>query len=197
MTVVDRFVSDPVVIDLGWFLLHVLWQGTLVALVLAAVLPLLDERAARLRYALSTLALASMLAVPLVTAFSPVIFSGTTARPSTYESRRHRCGTPHAPDPATSLMSRAVGLTAWAPWLVQRGSARLFLTIGHSRAGWLRGRLEQNGMINVPNRFSAVPRAEAAVWVAREVIFRRRGAPRVPAVIGYSPVLLRRSARQC
>ena len=46
---------------LGWALVHFVWQGTALALVLALALAALRPAAARTRYALSLLALCAML----------------------------------------------------------------------------------------------------------------------------------------
>ncbi|WP_224240407.1 M56 family metallopeptidase [Hyalangium gracile] len=53
--------------SLGWALLHLLWQGALVAVVLALALRVLGRRAANARYALACGALVMMLALPLAT----------------------------------------------------------------------------------------------------------------------------------
>jgi beta-lactamase regulating signal transducer with metallopeptidase domain len=55
---------------LGWALFHFLWQGALVAVVSGAFAWLLRERSPALRYALSCGALATMLALPVATAWS-------------------------------------------------------------------------------------------------------------------------------
>jgi beta-lactamase regulating signal transducer with metallopeptidase domain len=55
---------------LGWALLHSLWQGGLLAVVLAGALSLLKGRSASLRYALACAALALMLAAPVATFWS-------------------------------------------------------------------------------------------------------------------------------
>src|ERR1044071_2755049 len=55
------------VTDLGWTLVHFLWQGLLLALLLEALLSFLRGARARHNFALATLVL--MLAAPLVTFF--------------------------------------------------------------------------------------------------------------------------------
>jgi TRAP-type C4-dicarboxylate transport system substrate-binding protein/beta-lactamase regulating signal transducer with metallopeptidase domain len=52
---------------LGWTLLHFLWQGTLIALILVALSWLLKNRHPSLRYLLACASLAVMLACPIVT----------------------------------------------------------------------------------------------------------------------------------
>ena len=60
---------------LGWALLHSLWQGGLLAVVLAGTLSLLKGRSASLRYALACAALVLMIAAPAATFWS---FSSAT-----------------------------------------------------------------------------------------------------------------------
>jgi TRAP-type C4-dicarboxylate transport system substrate-binding protein len=57
----------PAIETLGWTLLHFLWQGTLIALILAALMWLLRNHHPSLRYFLSCASLAIMLACPIVT----------------------------------------------------------------------------------------------------------------------------------
>jgi beta-lactamase regulating signal transducer with metallopeptidase domain len=57
----------PLLRALGWALLHFLWQGALVALLLAGVLSLLEKRAANIRYAVACGALGLMLILPALT----------------------------------------------------------------------------------------------------------------------------------
>ena len=51
----------------GWALVHFLWQGTIIALVLACVLALLHKRSAQFRYAVCCFALSLMVIAPLIT----------------------------------------------------------------------------------------------------------------------------------
>jgi len=67
MKALDLMLAQPMVETLGWTLIHFLWQGTLVALLLANVLTLLQRRAANLRYFIACTAMLLMLILPLVT----------------------------------------------------------------------------------------------------------------------------------
>src|ERR1035438_9432387 len=62
-----EFSQNPAVHALGWTLLHFLWQGTLVATLLAGILGLLSRRSPQLRYVVACCALVLMLALPLIT----------------------------------------------------------------------------------------------------------------------------------
>src|ERR1700740_1986123 len=52
---------------LGWSLVHFLWQGTALALLLGIALALTRPAAARTRYALGMLTLVAMLVLPIAT----------------------------------------------------------------------------------------------------------------------------------
>ena len=53
----------------GWALIHFLWQGTLVALLLAVAMQFLRKHSAQVRWLLACIALGLMAVMPVVTAF--------------------------------------------------------------------------------------------------------------------------------
>jgi TRAP-type C4-dicarboxylate transport system substrate-binding protein/beta-lactamase regulating signal transducer with metallopeptidase domain len=57
----------PMIETLGWTLLHFVWQGALIALILAALLWLLKNHRSSLRYGLSCASLAAMFVCPIIT----------------------------------------------------------------------------------------------------------------------------------
>ena len=67
MTTLVAICGQPLVHALGWTLLHLCWQGAVVAVVLWCVLKVLDGRSSRARYAAACLALGLMVALPLAT----------------------------------------------------------------------------------------------------------------------------------
>ena len=67
MIAIDDMFRQPVAQALGWALLQFVWQGALVGLLTAAVLTVLRRSAADVRYVVSTVALALMLTMPVVT----------------------------------------------------------------------------------------------------------------------------------
>lgn len=67
MKTLVEFSQQPAVHALGWSLLHFLWQGTLVAVLLAGALAMLRGKSPQLRYLVACCALILMLALPLVT----------------------------------------------------------------------------------------------------------------------------------
>ena len=93
MTALEHFVSPTLVRALGWTLLHSLWQGALVAVMLAGTLLLLRRQRAEVRYAASAGALALVVVLAGLTfglcfgAGTPVVSdmpaAGTVATTST------------------------------------------------------------------------------------------------------------------
>ena len=69
MNALTELFSNSVAQRIGWSLIHFLWQGAAVALVLAVMLALLRHRSAQLRWALSCAALALMSLLPVGTAW--------------------------------------------------------------------------------------------------------------------------------
>lgn len=65
--IADTLLNYPLVQAIGWTLVHFLWQGTAVALLLAAVNAALRRKSANARYFASCAALLLMLALPLIT----------------------------------------------------------------------------------------------------------------------------------
>jgi TRAP-type C4-dicarboxylate transport system substrate-binding protein/beta-lactamase regulating signal transducer with metallopeptidase domain len=70
----------PMIETLGWTLLHFVWQGALIALILAALLWLLKNHRSSLRYGLSCASLALMLVCPIITYM--VLETRTPTKPS-------------------------------------------------------------------------------------------------------------------
>jgi len=82
MIAIDDMFRQPVAHALGWALLQFVWQGALVGLLTAAVLGILRRSAADVRYVVSTVALALMLTMPVVTTIQMLTSSGSRAAAS-------------------------------------------------------------------------------------------------------------------
>lgn len=65
----ESIIDSPLLAGLAITLIHFIWQGVLVALVLKALLSLISYQKSQLRYALSTLAMFANLCLPLITFF--------------------------------------------------------------------------------------------------------------------------------
>ncbi len=97
---------------LGWTLLHFLWQGALIAVLLASALALLRSASSRSRYAVSCAAMMLMVAGAAAT-FLELAATGTPARQSAVARLSPSVAT-GAPDWAPS----AIAVTDYLPALV-------------------------------------------------------------------------------
>ena len=154
---------------IGWALLHLIWQGTIVAALLAATLFLLGRRSAVARYYAACIALLLLVVLPIVTASRS---SGTLPFPSS--SRWVAFAGAH--------MREIV-----AAWLL--GVALLSLRLA---GGWLRARrLATRGTKPSPAWQRIVDRIAASMSLRRTVRLLESAAVEVPTVIGWlRPVVL-------
>src|SRR5438094_9243610 len=187
---------------LGWALVDSLWQDALAGAGLAALLALLPVRAARIRYALATLTLGLMLALPLasagrlsgtspwtddvVTATSPVT-PGLTSGPGPQAA-------PMGATPAAPVATRIrTVLEPALPWVVLvwfGGVVALSLRLA---SGWLVTRqLGRVGTAAVPDACrAAVARLATRLRISRPVQVLESAVVQVPAVMGWlRPVIL-------
>jgi hypothetical protein len=67
MSLLENLLAPGTMERLGWMLVHVLWQATAVAILLAIFLRLLRKADANVRYGTACSALALMVALPIVT----------------------------------------------------------------------------------------------------------------------------------
>ena len=66
---IGNLLSGPLAQSIGWALLHLVWQGAIVAAILAASLALMTRRTANARYAISCAALALLPLLAVITAW--------------------------------------------------------------------------------------------------------------------------------
>jgi len=181
---------QPWVARLGWTLLHFLWEGTLIAALLAVWRGLPGRSPnPRLRYAAGCVALAAMLLVPLVT-FLALLAPGAGTSPGLLDSN-----VPVVPgvDGAPASLPLSDLWEAASPWLgaawllgVALCSLRLF-------GGWLvTARLRSAQARPVPAEWQ--PKLEhlmARVGVTLPVRLLASALVEIPAVIGWlRPVIL-------
>jgi beta-lactamase regulating signal transducer with metallopeptidase domain len=69
MKMIGSILSSPLAQSIGWALLHLVWQGAIVAAILAASLALMSKRTANARYAISCAALALLPLLAGITAW--------------------------------------------------------------------------------------------------------------------------------
>src|SRR6202022_3236140 len=87
MTRIEMVFAGPLGKAIGWALVHLLWQGVLVAAILAAALALLQRQNANARYLASCGALILLVALGIATgyrAYDPVQSSAISIAPVTY-----------------------------------------------------------------------------------------------------------------
>ncbi|PYO97369.1 MAG: hypothetical protein DMD60_07160 [Gemmatimonadetes bacterium] len=179
---------------LGWALVDSLWQDALAAAGLAALFALIPVRAARARYALATLTLALMLALPIATA---VRLSGT----SPWSSDVVTAAPAVAPGPLSGPGPRAVpaatrirtALEPALPWVVLVWFAGVVALSLRLASGWLVARqLGRVGTSSVPDSCGeAVARLAVRLRISRPVRVFESAMVQVPAVIGWlRPVIL-------
>ena len=180
---------------LGWTLVQFLWQGTLIALVLACVLALLHKRSAQLRYVVCCVAMTLMIIAPLI----------TLSHLSSSNSHREAIKVQTIPDNLlshvvnsfrlhdsqlqsfTTAMNRAMPglLTFWIAGVVVflvRLSAGLFVTSRMKKIGLLLIPVElERSLQLLLKRFS----------VTRPIRLAHSALVQVPTVIGWlRPVIL-------
>jgi len=141
------WIPSPLMLRLGWTLVHFLWEGAVVAGLLALALWLAAGRSPRLRYGLACLALALMAATPMATwqwVGRVPTTAGTTPIPAQWEAQGSLRTTgqasvtpperPHSESPAAwlpvcvalwmagvvLLSLRLAGSWAWLQWLRRR-----------------------------------------------------------------------------
>src|SRR5436309_1101799 len=160
---------------LGWTLMHSVWQGTLAAAGLAALLTVVPARAARSRYALSVATLLVMLALPLATGLR----MGT--EPSWTDASAH------------AFTTRMRAVEPALPWVVALWLGGVLLMSAHAARGWLATqRLRTVGTRPVPEAWRQTLAALATrLRVSRPVRLLASALIAVPAVIGWwRPVIL-------
>jgi beta-lactamase regulating signal transducer with metallopeptidase domain len=104
MIAIDDMLREPVAQALGWALLQFVWQGALVGLLTAAVLAILHRSAADVRYVVSTVALALMLTMPVVTTIQML---GSNGQGSVGQVLETGALSPGSKDPAVQISGDA------------------------------------------------------------------------------------------
>ena len=195
--------------SLGWALLHLLWQGALVAVALAVALRMLDRRAASLRYLLACGALALMLVLPALTGWhhyvslqkvepvrspAPVALTSAMA-PAPELARAVDVRAPAAPRAAepTPVLERALALPGeHMHWLVLAWGLGVTVSSLRLLSGWLKLRRLVREAEPVPAEWQeALERLARRLGMTRPVRLLRSAALDVPAAVGWlRPVVL-------
>ena len=197
---------------LGWALVHFLWQGAALAVLLAIVLAATRPTAARARYALSLLTLGAMLVLPVATGLRLLQRASDSAPPPSIQSQptvpseatatsRQSPAPLQSTDPimtpATTVApaGRSVAqlLEPALPWLVVIWAIGVLALSLRLANGWLMTRrLRTEGTRETsPGLQEILARLAARLRVSRPVRLLESLVVEVPAVIGWlRPVIL-------
>jgi TonB family protein len=197
MTTLVEICGLPLVHALGWTLLHLCWQGTLVAVVLWCVLGLFGGRSSQMRYAVACLALGLMIALPLGT-FAHLASVEYQLRAAFDSSAvaiepgmvlRVRAGELSAPWP----VRMAVALDHALPWILLAWFAGVILFVGRLNVGLLVARrMRSAGTTAAPVELQQIFEAlRRRLGVERAVRLMHSALVQAPTVIGWlRPVVL-------
>lgn len=196
---------------LGWALVHFLWQGAALAVLLAVALSVTRPSAARTRYALSVATLALMALLPLVTAVRlqrgpgrpsaaaephrSVVTRGPTGEAAPGVAFERAAQMSAKPSPTSSSPSPALRaqLEPMLPWLVVLWVAGVLVLSVRLTRGWTtarRLRTEGTRTASAPLP-DIVQRLAARLRVTQPVQLLESAIVQVPAVIGWlRPVIL-------
>lgn len=215
MTAINEMLQQPFGQAIGWALLQFVWQGTLIALLTAVLLAALRRSGPDVRYVVSTIALALMLTMPVVTVVQTLAAAPAALRESddtqlvatrAIEPDAHAAATAStagevprsfgqaaAPAPSRSLGEGRWPVDEWLPslvtlWLI--GVAVLTLRLF---SGWMWvQRMKSHGtrLASEPLQ-SAVQRLRRQLHIGRAVRLFESSSVTVPTVIGWlKPVVL-------
>lgn len=189
---------------IGWALLHLLWQATIVAALLAAVLALIPRAQARLRYAAAIGALAlvfALFAATVVQSFdseaAPISLGAQTQHQVARDLPLSRVPAAIAASAAEAWRDRALDAVVSARQSIPTVVALWFVGVVllSSRLGisWLRARrmMKHEAVTAGAEWQQACARIASAMGLRRAIRLLESGAIHVPAVIGaLRPVIL-------
>ena len=204
MNPIESILSAPFGQALGWTLLHFVWQGTLIAFVLAAALHALRRHAAHVRYAVACGALALLLVIPAITLY---LYAGantetpadrpagaasvTPASPAATAPALRPAASPETP---ATWQQEANGLLRVAlPWLVMLWMMGVLALSVRYLAGWTYTSVMRRRRIREVGRRwqEQVARLSEQMGVRQAVRLVSSALVQVPTVIGWlRPVIL-------
>ncbi len=193
MNTLEALAVTPLAEGLGWALLHFLWQGTFIALALAAALGFFRPSSPRVRYALACLALLLMPVTFAVTAALSTPTDGVRAGFALPLGAPAGSGTvpPSAPAEWTAPWWELA--SGHLPWIVPFWAAGVLLFYARALGGWMAAqRLRKAGARPAPALWQErLARLAARVRVSRPVLLLESWRAEVPVVIGFlRPVIL-------
>ena len=220
MNTTDTMLAAPFLKALGYSLIHFIWQGALVATLLASVRVMLRRSRPNVRYTASCAAMLLMLALPVITAFTVARSSVSFAALSNAQTKTRATvnfardggstatSTPaDSPDESTAqgasiLQGWRASLSSWLtdervaslmPWLVSLWLGGVLLLSARVFGGWLLAqRLKRSMTRNAEELWQeTVARLSRHLGIRRTVRLCESALAEVPTVIGWlRPVIL-------
>jgi beta-lactamase regulating signal transducer with metallopeptidase domain len=205
MNMIDNLPGHLLMEALGWALVHFIWQGALIALLLATIMSFIPQRAAEARYLVACAAMLLMLASPIV---STAVIAAST--PGSHAPDSNAPGAPKGwvtgdgmtalPDAAPSGPSSSLWrerLTEWMayglPWLISIWLAGVLLLSVRLLTGYASAqRLKVRETRPVAERWEETLQSlRGRLGVARPVRLLESALVRVPTAVGWlRPVIL-------
>ncbi|MHC4672798.1 MAG: M56 family metallopeptidase [Planctomycetota bacterium] len=219
MGVLASVFSEAIIVRLGWVLLHFIWQGAALAVLLALLMLLLRNRSANSRYLLGCLGLILMIALPAITYVvipipdlpAPAITAEISEVSSDLKlppvsipiALLDREPVPALPGPSVSAPTITAsepwyqGLSArcepYLPWLVMVWLAGVMILSLRLLTGWVRvQRIKQRYVQPAAVRWQAmVVNLSHRLKISRPVQLLSSSITKVPIAIGWlKPVIL-------
>lgn len=206
MKFLTELLALPIFQAIGAALLHFIWQGALVALLVASLSVLLQKRSANARYLVAGAGLALMLVLPLITGL--IAYEGlpsvpsakpilTTPAPVPFDPPRFELGPTTsrttAPSSGTQPFDWRGNFNALMPWLVALWMSGVLIFSARAIGGWLLvRRMRRQHTQPAPDVWrQTVTRLAATLRVSRPVRLCESAIAEVPGVIGWlRPVIL-------
>ena len=218
MTAINEMLQQPFSQAIGWALLQFVWQGTLIAVLTAALLAGLRRGGPDVRYVVSTIALALMLTTPVVTVVQTLsspepafdMAPGSSGVPAGPEDTRAATTAASVP-PSASTGDAVVGSVAasaparrslgeggwavdeWLPLFVSVWLAGVVVLTLRLLSGWMWvQRMKSHGAQPAPEALQvAAERLMRRLHIGRAVRLLESTSVAVPTVIGWlKPVVL-------
>ncbi|HET7436155.1 MAG TPA: M56 family metallopeptidase [Thermoanaerobaculia bacterium] len=193
-----QWLTGPLAHAIGWALLHLLWQGVIVAAILGAALALLSKRSANVRYAVSCAALALLLVLGVITAYrayepppAPSVASNMTTVPVTNPTAV--IATIAAVTLRESATDVVLNARDWLPMIVTLWLAGVVFLSLRLLLSWMRAqRLVRRDAVPASAAWQQTARRLShSIGLTRAVRLLESAAVEVPSVIGsLRPVIL-------
>jgi beta-lactamase regulating signal transducer with metallopeptidase domain len=202
MNAISSLLGSAIGQAIGWALLHLLWQGVLVAAILAATLALLSKQSANARYLASCGALALMVVLGAATAYRSYDEgreSGVGSRMGASNTALLTAAQPNTPEPIVSdtrppTRDSLITFTkSHLPQIVLVWLTGVLLLSVRLLFGWLRAHsiARRNATEAAPEWQRSARRLAHALKLRRAVQLLESAAVEVPTVIGWlRPVVL-------